>query len=315
MVLTVVLFLIGLALLYFGAEWLVGGASAIALRFGIAPLIVGLTVVAFGTSAPELLVSLLAVFDGKDGISIGNIVGSNIANIALILGVSALIRPVEVSKQVLMRDYPVMLLASVLLLALSYDGVVERWEGGVLFAGIVAYIGYSLYRALKGGGAEEGAEELEGVDTSKMGFNLLKVFAGIAGLAGGAYLLVESAVVIAKSLNVPDLVIGITVVAVGTSLPELATSVMAAIKGESDISVGNVVGSNIFNILLVLGLVAMILPMKIADPGKLLIDLGVMVGVAVISWPIMRTGLRINRAEGAFFLVGYVVYMVVVFMG
>ncbi len=319
MVLTIVLFLVGLVLLYFGAEWLVAGSSSGALRFGIPPLIVGLTVVSFGTSAPELLVSLLALFDGKDGVSIGNILGSNIANIALILGCSSMIRPIEVSGQVLRRDYPIMVLASLLMVVLAYDGSVSRLDGAVMVGGMLTYIAYSIRRGLrsaKEGAEEELPEELEGIDPNETPIwkDLLKIVVGIAGLAGGAYFLVESAITIADRLGIPELVIGITVVAVGTSLPELATSLVAAYRGESDISVGNVVGSNIFNILLVLGLVAVIVPVEVGRSPELLIDLGVMFGVCVLLWPIMKMGMRIRRVEGVALVIGYVAYTIYLFM-
>lgn len=326
MALTLLLFFVGLILLYFGAEWLVAGSSSGALRFGIPPLIVGLTVVAFGTSAPELLVSLLALTEGKDGISIGNIIGSNIANIALILGCSSLINPIEVAPQVLRRDFPIMLIASLLLVLLCYDGQVSRLDGALMVGGMLTYIGYSIKRAMRISRErgvdlteevlDEVVEEFEGLDPSQAPFwmDLLKIAGGVLGLAGGAYLLVESAVQIAHVLHIPDLVIGITVVAVGTSLPELATSVVAAYRKQSDISVGNVIGSNIFNILLVLGLVAVIWPMTLPDRDALLIDLLVMLGVSVLIWPIMRTGFRISRLEGGLLLVGYVAYTIYLFV-
>lgn len=319
MVLTIVLFLVGLVLLYFGAEWLVSGSSSGALRFGIPPLIVGLTVVSFGTSAPELLVSLLALLEGKDGVSIGNVIGSNVANIALILGCSALIRPIEVSPLVLRRDYPIMLSASLLMVVLAYDGEVSRLDGALMVGGMLTYIAYSIRRGLRS--AREGREadlpeELQDVDpaATPLWKDLVKIGIGIAGLAGGAYFLVESAVAIADSLGIPDLVIGITVVAVGTSLPELATSLVAAYRGQSDISVGNVVGSNIFNILLVLGVVAVLMPMEVGRSPELLIDLAVMFGVCLILLPIMRIGMRVGRVEGALLVLGYVIYTVYLFM-
>lgn len=327
MVLTIVFFLVGLVLLYFGAEWLVSGSSSAALRFGIPALIVGLTVVSFGTSAPELLVSLLALFDGKDGVSIGNVLGSNIANIALILGSSALIRPVDVSEQVLRRDYPIMVVATVVMVILAYDGQVSRLDGAVMLGGMLTYFAYSIRRGLRS--AREGKDEAiaaellpgevaeitEG-DTSQDALwrDLLKVVVGIAGLAGGAYFLVESAIDIAATLGIPDLVVGITVVAIGTSLPELATSLVAAYRGQSDISVGNVVGSNIFNILLVLGLVSVIQPMEVGASPELVIDLAVMLGVSIVLWPIMKVGLKIGRIEGGLLVLGYIGYTIYLFM-
>jgi len=317
MALAIFLFIIGLVLLYFGAEWLVTGASSGAMRFGIPPLIIGLTVVAFGTSAPELLVSLLALYDGKAGISIGNIIGSNIANIALILGCAALVRPIEVSKEAVKRDYPIMFAASLLLVVLSYDGAVSRIDGTIMSLGMILYLVYSFRRAkLTPGGEDEIPEELADIDpnANPMWLDLVKVGIGVIGLAGGAYLLVENAIFIAKEFDIPDLVIGITIVAIGTSLPELATSLVAAYRGESDISVGNVIGSNVFNVLMVLGVVSLIKPIEISQTGDLHIDLAVMLGISIIIWPVMRTGLRISRIEGAIMLIGYVGYSVYLFM-
>ncbi len=320
MFLTALLFFVGLVLLYFGAEWLVAGSSSAAIRFGVPALIVGLTVVSFGTSAPELLVSLLAVYDGKDGVSIGNILGSNIANIALILGSSALIRPVEVSEQVLKKDYPIMLIATLVMVVLAYDGEVSRLDGAVMVGGMLTYIAYSIRRGLRS--TREGAdvelpEELEGLDDVQdrpLWKDMVKVVVGIAGLAGGAYFLVDSAIIIADKLGIPELVIGITVVAVGTSLPELATSLVAAYRGESDISVGNVVGSNIFNILLVLGAVSLIQPMKVGASTELMIDLAVMMGVCVVLLPVMKIGLKVGRLEGGLLVLGYVAYTIYLFV-
>ena len=322
MVTTIGLFLAGLVLLYFGAEWLVTGASRGALRFGIAPLIVGLTVVSFGTSAPELLVSLLALIEGKDSVSIGNILGSNIANIALILGCSALVRPVQVSKEVLSRDYPIMVLATLLMVLLAYDGEVSRLDGAVMVGGMLTYMGYSIKRGLNRPKDETDLGEqlipeevIEAEPEATPAWkDIGQIVLGIAALAGGAYFLVEGAIEIAQVFGIPDLVVGITVVAVGTSLPELATSLVAAYRGQSDISVGNVVGSNIFNVLLVLGVVAVILPMQLEASRELWIDLGVMVGVSLVLWPVMRVGYVIRRPEGAALVIGYIAYTIYLFM-
>lgn len=322
MFLDVGLFLIGLTVLYFAADALVQGASAMALRLGITPLLVGLTVVAFGTSAPELVVSFAAVLTQSDDISVGNIIGSNIANLALILGISAAIRPILVSADVIRREYPVMLGASILLAALMWDGELSRLDGGILVGCMVAYLGFMLKLAREAmrSAKEEAAtldllEELEDIDPSKSstGKDLTKVVLGIVGLTLGAKLMVDSAVVIATSLGVPELVIGITVVAIGTSLPELATSVVAAYRGESDISVGNVVGSNVFNILSVLGIVSLVAPIKIGTDA-ITYDIWVMLGVTVLIWPVMWTGKRIGRGEGIAFLVVYVAYSVWLFL-
>lgn len=316
MLIDILMFLGGLVALYFGAEWLVAGASSLAIRFGIAPLIVGLTVVAFGTSAPELLVSLLAVKDGADGVSVGNIIGSNVANIALILGCSSLVAPISINKSALMREYPIMLASGIILVVLAHDMMLSRIDGIILSVCMVGFLVYSFIRGRKlssMGGELEPNDEIADPSESNTLKDVLFLAVGIIGLALGAWLLVESAVSMAKSFDVPDLVIGITIVAIGTSLPELATSVVAAYRGESDISVGNVIGSNIFNVFLVLGVVAMIMPIKV-NPLAVKVDLWVMLGVCIIIWPLMRIGLKITRRDGVFLLIGYVMYMVYLFM-
>lgn len=313
----VVLFIVGLVVLYYGAEWLVGGSSGIALRFGITPLIVGCTVVAFGTSAPELVVSLAAVYNGNDDISVGNIIGSNIANLALILGVASVIRPIEVNSVVIRREYPVMFAASVLLVFLGFDGQLSRLDGAILLTCMAGYMGYMIYlarKAMKGDDVELSVEEVDEEEIKKS-TNVkdgLKIVAGIVGLVLGAHLMVTSAVTIATVLEIPPLIIGISVVAIGTSLPELATSAMASLRDESDISVGNVIGSNVFNILLVLGSVAAIAPIAVGAQA-IAFDFWVMLGVTLIIWPLMWTGLSIKRWEGAILLIGYVSYMVYLF--
>lgn len=322
MFLDIGLFLIGLTVLYFAADALVEGAGSMALRLGITPLIVGLTVVAFGTSAPELVVSLAAVITDSDDISVGNIIGSNIANLALILGLSAMIRPIVVHTDIIKREYPVMLATSVLLAGLMFDGTLGRVDGLILLACMVGYLGVMANRArTEISSAKEDAEslevleEIEDIDPAKSttAKDLAKVVFGIIGLTIGAKLMVDSAVVIATSFGVPQLVIGITIVAIGTSLPELATSVVAAYRNESDISVGNVIGSNIFNILSVLGIVAAISPITVGGDA-LKFDLWVMIGVALVIWPVMWTGKRISRIEGGLFLAAYIAYSVWLFL-
>ncbi|QDG51777.1 calcium/sodium antiporter [Persicimonas caeni] len=315
MIIEILLFVVGLVLLYFGAEFLVAGASAVALRLGITPLVVGLTVVAFGTSAPELLVCLMAAFKGTDDISVGNIIGSNIANIALILGCASLVRPLEVHVQAVRREFPVMVVASIMMVLVAFDGTITRLEGGILAISMVFYLVFAFFAAQKGGDVDvEGLDELEEADTEAPALaDMAKIAGGILGLAGGAYLMVESATVIAKAIGIPELVIGITVVAFGTSLPELATSLVAAYRNESDISVGNVIGSNIFNIFLVLGLSSIVVPIAVGQ-AAIDFDLWIMLGVALGIWPILRTGHRVSRLEGAFMLAFYVGYVVYLFM-
>lgn len=311
----ILLFVVGLVLLYFGAEFLVAGASTVALRLGITPLVIGLTVVAFGTSAPELLVCLMAAFKGTDDISVGNIIGSNIANIALILGCASLLRPLEVHVQAVRREFPVMVVASIMMVLVAFDGTITRVEGGILAVSMVFYLLFAFFSAQKGGEVDiEGLDELEETDTEAPAYgDIARIVGGILGLAGGAYLMVESATVIAKAIGIPELVIGITVVAFGTSLPELATSLVAAYRNESDISVGNVIGSNIFNIFLVLGLSAIVVPITVGQ-AAIDIDLWIMLGVAIGIWPILRTGHRVSRLEGILMLVFYFGYVAYLFM-
>ena len=318
------IFTTGLLLLYFGAEALVGGSSTIALTYGVKPLVVGLTVVAFGTSSPELLVCLTAAIESTsatDAISIGNILGSNIANIVLILGCASLLRPIRVTNQAVRQEYPIMLAATGLLVALIYFDSGEAWltriDGAILTAGMVSYLLYS-YLSAGGTNGEVTPEELEEVEATEMEESsvlpqLGKIVLGIVGLAMGAWGMVESSVAIARDLQVPEIAIGISIVAFGTSLPELATSVVAAIRDEADISVGNVIGSNIFNIMLVLGTVSLIAPISV-DPSVLRFDLWVMVGVAVGIWPILESGKHINRIEGVGMLVLYAGYIALLFM-
>ncbi|MGM0557683.1 MAG: calcium/sodium antiporter [Myxococcota bacterium] len=330
MLLAVLLFTVGLVLLYFGAEYLVGGSSAIGLRLGITPLMIGLTVVAFGTSAPELLVSVMAIFSESDDISVGNIIGSNIANILLILGVSAMFRPMSVSKRAVKREFPFMVGASVLMTVFVYTGsALVWWEGVVFLIGMVVYLYWCFLSATsKSEAAAEEQAELDALDDADLedidvdpdanpALDVVKMVGGIIGLAGGAHLMVDNAITIASALGVSALVIGITVVAFGTSLPELATSVIAAVRDESDISVGNVIGSNIFNIFLVLGIVSVVTPLvtghALTVGAKAVTwDIWIMLGVAVGIWPILRSGHRISRLEGFFmfaFYCGYVAFL------
>ena len=326
MTIPVLLFIVGLVLLYFGAEYLVGGSSAIGLRLGVTPLMVGLTVVAFGTSAPELLVSVMAILSEETqtpDISVGNIIGSNIANIALILGVSAMFRPIEVSQRAVKREFPFMVGASLLMALFIYTGAeLTWWEGVVFLAGMVFYLYFCFLSATARKPEEEDEDsELDEIDDVDPDANpvldVVKMIGGITGLALGAHLMVNSATHIASSLGVSELVIGITVVAFGTSLPELATSVVAAVRDESDISVGNVIGSNVFNIFLVLGVVGIIAPLTLGMPlavgaDALKWDIWIMLGVAIGIWPILRTGHRVSRIEGFFmfaFYCGYVAFL------
>ncbi|MFN9527068.1 MAG: calcium/sodium antiporter [Pseudomonadaceae bacterium] len=311
---TFVYLIAGLVLLVAGAEVLVRGAAKLAAQFGIPPLIIGLTVVAFGTSAPETAVSVQAALDGSGDLAIGNVVGSNIANVLLILGMTALVAPLIVSRQLIRLDVPIMIGASLLTFGLAWDGSLSRLDGALLFAGVLTYTGFLIYSARKdkGGEDDEFAKEF-GLDEVPKPYawaiNLGLIIAGLVLLVTGSNFLVEGAVTLARALGISELVIGLTVVAVGTSLPELATSILAAIKGERDIAVGNIVGSNIFNLLCVLGLASLVSPAAISvSPNALAFDFPVMIAVAVACLPIFFAGYRINRWEGLLFLAYYVAY-------
>ncbi|PLX72843.1 MAG: hypothetical protein C0614_13370 [Desulfuromonas sp.] len=248
MLLAVVMTLAGLLLLYYGAEYLVSGSSRLALALGVRPLIVGLTVVAFATSMPELMVSLFAAVKGSASIAAGNIVGSNIANIALILGIAALLHPLLVARTTLSREIPMMIVASVAVYFLAWDGELGFMNGLALFLGLLTFVGYCIATArVKGDAGEPAGQQLLSGVAADHKRNLLKVLLGILGLGVGAELMVRGAVMIASWFGIPELIIGLSVVAIGTSLPELAASMMSAWKGEMDISVGNVIGSNIFS--------------------------------------------------------------------
>jgi cation:H+ antiporter len=310
----VVLLFVGLALLVLGAEWLVRGASRLAAALGISPLVVGLTVVAYGTSAPEVAVSVRAAWAGQANLALGNVVGSNIFNVLLILGVSAAIAPLVVASQLVRRDVPVMIGLSLLALLLALDGGVSRLDGTLLVAGAVAFTVFQVRQSRRETAAarEEHAQRLSPGGSAARDVAL--VLAGLALLVLGSRWLVEGAVAIARALGVSELVIGLTIVAAGTSLPEAATSVLAAVRGERDIAVGNVVGSNIFNILSVLGLAALASPAGLpAHPALLRFDLPVMVAVAIACLPIFASGARIDRWEGLLFLAygaAYTAYLV-----
>lgn len=311
---TFVYLIAGLALLTAGAEALVHGAARLAARFGIPPLVIGLTVVAFGTSTPEMAVSVQSASGGQGDIAVGNIIGSNIFNVLMILGLSALVIPLRVSRQLIRLDVPIMIGASLLAWLLAVDQSYGRLDGVLLFAGILAYTAFQVRNGLNAKANGESNEfEVEYGKRVEGGLSLLGhlalVVLGLALLVWGSSLLVDGAVTLARALGLSELVIGLTIVAAGTSLPELATSVMAAFKGERDIAVGNIVGSNLFNLLAVLGLAALVAPAPIdVSPNALAFDYPVMVAVAVACLPIFFTGYYINRWEGLLFFGSYLAY-------
>lgn len=317
MFLGAILVLAGLLLLYYGAESLVTGSSRLALSFGVRPLVVGLTVVAFATSMPELLVSLLAAVRGSSSMAAGNIIGSNIANIGLILGAAALITPVVVSRSTLMREVPIMILASFGVYWAARDGMLGFGDGLILFLCLLVFLGYCIVTAKQPMLPEHGVvSEAISEATLKRGKSTVLVLLGMVGLAVGAELMVRGAVMIATLLGISELVIGLSVVALGTSLPELAASVMSAWKGEMDISVGNVIGSNIFNVLFVLGICPMLRPIAI-ESRALQVDFPIMllfclllVGLLVL----LRPRLQLGRLRGLVLLSAYLAFAASLFL-
>lgn len=313
----IIYLLMGFVLLVAGAEFLVRGAARAALTIGISPLVVGLTVVAFGTSAPELAVSMVSTFTGDGDLALGNVIGSNIFNILVILGISALIIPLVVHQQLVRFDVPFMIAISFLLLLLGIDGRVGRWDGLLLSSLLVAYTVFLIIKSRKEGKeiADEYEDEFGTKEDNVWWKNLLWIVVGMGGLVLGSKWLVDSAVDIATHFGVSELVIGLTIVATGTSLPEVATSVVAAVKGERDIAVGNAVGSNIFNILSVIGISSLISPAGIAvSKAALTFDIPVMIGVAVACLPIFFTKYCITRLNGAFFILYYGAYLAYLLM-
>ncbi len=304
------LFLVGtgIGLLYAGGEGLVRGSSAMAIRMGLTPLIVGLTVVAFGTSTPEFLVSLRAVLDGSAPIALGNVVGSNIANIGLILGLAALVRPLHVSAHTFRIDVPIVIATSLLLPLLLLDRTLGRAEGAGMFALLLLYL-FLRVRAARQETDRVREEWAEAIPRrpGAIARDLLFVIGGLALLALGARWLVTGAVQIARHFSISEAVIGLTIVAVGTSLPELAASMVASARGEGDICIGNVLGSNLFNILGVLGVTAAIRPLAATDVT--LVDYAVMIAYALVLLPMARSGARLSRLEGGALLIAYIGYM------
>lgn len=311
---TLLFFLAGLALLTVGAEILIRGSSRLAAMLGISPLIIGLTVVAFSTSSPELAVSIRAALAGQTDIAVGNVVGSNIFNILLILGLSAAITPLAVSRQLIRLDIPVMIGVSFLLLFLGIGGRISRVEGIILFTGVILYTAFLIFQGRKEkNGHDSDYHKKFGKPQRKSAAqwttNLMMLLAGLGMLVLGARWMVDGAVVMARAMGVSEFIIGLTIVAAGTSLPEVAASVVASIRKERDMAVGNVIGSNIFNILSVLGLSSALSPGGIAvSPAALNFDIPVMIAVAVACLPIFFHDNQISRWEGFLFLGYYVAY-------
>jgi cation:H+ antiporter len=304
-------FIIGLIILYLGGEGLVKGSSRLARAMGINPVLIGLTIVAFGTSAPELVVSIIAAFKGSNDLIMGNILGSNIANIGLILGISALIYPISIKLTLVKVELPFMISISILLLLLSQNLIIEHFEGAILFILLISMIIYSCYDAFKEPKEiEKEFSELVQVDRSYHK-NILYIVFGVIGLSIGAKLLVDSAISIAQSLGVSQALIGITAVAIGTSLPELTTSVIAALKRESGIIIGNIIGSNIFNIG-ILGIISVLKPIEMKQ-HLLEFEFFIMILFSIILLPIMKTGFKITKTEGLLLLLFYLMFLRFIF--
>lgn len=311
---TLLLFLAGVVLLVIGAEFLVRGASKLASALGISPIVIGLTVVALGTGSPELAVVVQASWSGQGDMALGNVIGSNICNILFILGVSAMVAPLFVTQRLVRWDVPLMVFLSVLVWLMGFDGSIDRLDGAILVGGAAAYIGFAIWQSRREGlrvrreyQAEFGEPPQPG--PRRLWLQVVLIVLGLGALTLGSYWLIDGAVAIAEVLGVSELIIGLTVVALGTSLPEAATSVMASLRNERDIAVGNVVGSNILNILAILGLAALIAPSGIPVPKAALnFDIPVMTAVAIVCLPIFFIGNRIARWEGAILFGYYIAY-------
>jgi cation:H+ antiporter len=296
----------GLVILLLGGDFLVRGAVSLARRLAISPLVIGLTVVAFGTSAPELIVSVEAALNGVAGIAIGNVVGSNVANILLVLGLPAIILPIVCDTPSLIRDVAVMIGASVLFTAFCWSGTLASWQGVVLVALLAAYLVNAYRNARRGDGPTGGEDDFDGIVMFPQTVAVFAAFivVGLAGLMFGSHLLVDGAVTVARVWGVSETVIGLTLVAVGTSLPELATTLVAAIRRHGSIAVGNVVGSNLFNILGVMGVTAIVAPIPIPDE-ILAKDIWIMLGAAALMVPFALRQAPISRGAGIVFTIAY----------
>lgn len=313
MLINSVLFVAGLAGLYYGAEWLVKGSARLARRHGVNPLVVGLTIVAFGSSAPELVVGIVASIERQSAVVVGNVVGSNILNIALILGITAVIRPLRTEMRLLSREGPLMVGVTIIVAVMMLDGGLSRADGALLLAGFIAYLVFVLRAAReepKSVLLEYELAEQEGRERSTNRRDAVFIALGLVGLVTGAQLLLTSAIFFARILGMSEAIIGITVVAIGTSLPELATSAVAAARSESDIALGNVVGSNLFNLLSILSVASLIRPIPV-DPALLEFEIPAMILFSIMLIPLAWQGKVLGRWSGGLFLVGYVAFTVI----
>jgi cation:H+ antiporter len=304
-------FIIGVLFLWKGSDILVDGTSKTAAQLGISALIISVILVGFGTSAPEFAISVGAAYQSNSEISLGNIIGSCVANLLLVLGIASLIRPIKVKKGIIKREAPIMLGATVFLLIASYLGILDKYHliGGIIFLAFFFLFVYYFVCC-----AKKERDNSKKINTGKTAKNILFIILGIVGVVAGAWLLIESAVSIADYFRVPAFIIAISMVAIGTSLPELVVSSMAAYKNEPDIAVGNVLGSNVFNILLVLGVAALFIPLQANLPGSMA-HLWILLAVSLVMFPILYTGHKISRKEGVFMLALYSVFIWYTFFG
>lgn len=307
------IFSVGLVALYLGAKWLVTGSTSLALGLGIRPLLIGITIVALATSMPEFVVNLMAAVTGEDGLALGNIIGSNISNIGLILGVSAVVVPLTVAPSTLKKEFPIMMAVMLIFYGLSYDGLISKIDGGILVTLLVAFISYLIIdnRRMENSGEGKPAvsEEVEQGDQIKtMRTRVFYLLAGMLGLSLGARVMVYAAVNIAESLSIAPIIIGLTVVAIGTSLPELAASLACALNKQVDMSVGNVLGSNLLNVLFVVGLVSLIRPLQV-DAETLRLHFPVMLAFCAILLPMAWFRNKITRVSGTLLILAFIGYM------
>jgi cation:H+ antiporter len=316
-IITLVLFLLGFVFLVVGADTLVKGASEFATSVGISPLVVGLTIIAFGTSAPELAVSVQSAYVGQPDLTVGNVIGSNILNILMVLGIGAVIAPLTVNIKLIKIDVPLMIAVSILLYLLSMDLLLSFLDGMILFAIVVIYTTYSIVQSRRDSSiiAQTELEELEELQKNSQEHSIwLKIayiIIGLVLLVLGANWLVDGAVMVAKHFGLSELIIGLTIIAIGTSLPELAATVAASIRGEKDMIIGGAIGSNLFNISMVLGLSSMVAPNGIAvSPTALNVDMLIMIAVAILCLPTFFSGRQLDRWEGVLFLAYYAAYTV-----
>ena len=301
---SILFIIIGAVLVLWGADRLTDGATGLAERLGVPQIVIGLTVVAMGTSMPEFFVSLMSAIKGTSDIAVGNVMGSNAFNTLAIVGITAMVAPMSISRNTVRKDIPFCVVASLSLLLMCLDGEVSRWDAAILFAGFLVFIGYTLYLARRGV-----IQDVEVVKLENMGYWKAAglMLLGLVCLVLGSHLFVDGATQVARSLGVPDAVICLTIVALGTSLPELATSVVAARKGQSAIAIGNVIGSNVFNILMILGITGVVLPMDIQSIT--LVDFGVLLGGIVLLWLFCYTKYKVEKWEGALLAAAYVAYV------